>query len=161
LREEGTTWRHDPRPRLPGVPAVVGILYVRDPGTFAPATADLLREGDWTVVVQLSPFLRSGPRPAPEPVVGAVLERVRGAGPEMGEAALIPLVAALAPDRLASESGSGMFSWPPQVRAALADALARSPAPDDLNRRVNLLPVLMGDGQYGVRRAAFRAMARI
>jgi hypothetical protein len=54
-----------------------------------------------------------------------------------------------------------MFGWPPQVRAALADALARPGPPDDLDRRANLLLVLMGDGQYGVRRAAFRAMARI
>src|SRR5262249_32787134 len=34
-------------------------------------------------------------------------------------------------------------------------------SPDDPDRRMSLLLVLMGDGQYGVRRAAFRATARI
>src|SRR5262249_21703157 len=148
-------------PALPGASVVLGILYANDPGTFTPAVADLLREGDWTAVVQLAPFLRSGPRPAPEPIVGAVLERVRRAAPEVGATAVVPLRAGLAPRRIPSESWSGMLDCPPQVRAGLADALARSPAPDGVDRRVNLLLVLMGDGQYGVRRAAFRAMVRI
>jgi hypothetical protein len=161
LRLEGAVWRYDCWPALPGAAVVVGILYAREPGMFAQATADLLREGDWSVVVQLADFLRSGPRPAPEAIIGAILERVRRAGPEMGEPDLVPLLADLAPGRIALESWSGMFSWPPQVRAALADALARSGAPDDLDRRTNLLLVLIGDGQYGVRRSAFRAMARI
>jgi hypothetical protein len=47
------------------------------------------------------------------------------------------------------------------VRAVLAEALARHPSSDDLDRRMSLLLVLMGDGQYGVRRAAFKAMARL
>ena len=54
-----------------------------------------------------------------------------------------------------------MFGWPPQLRAALAEVLARHPSPVDLERRMNLLLVLMGDGQYGVRRAAFKAAARL
>jgi hypothetical protein len=161
LRQEGTTWRCDSTPLLPGAPVVIGILYARDPGAYTPAAADLLREGDWAAVIQLAPFLRSGPLPAPEVIVGAVLERVRRAGPELGEPELVPLLADLAPGRIASESWSGMSSWPPQVRAALADALAHAPSPGDPDGRVNLLLVLMGDGQYGVRRAAFRAMARV
>jgi hypothetical protein len=161
LRPEGATWRCDVRPVLPGVPVIVGILYAKQPGPFTPAVADLVREGDWTAVVQLAPFLRSGPLPAPEPILDAIHERVRRAGPDLGEPDLVPLLADLAPDRITSVSWSGMFSWPPQVRAAIAGALTRSPAPGDPDRRVNLLLVLMGDPQYGVRRAAFRAMARI
>ena len=160
LRLEGDTWRYDRRPVRPGVATVVGILYAREPARFAPAAADLLREEDWTVVVQLADFLRSGPRPAHELIISAILERVRRAGPEMGEPDILPLLADLAPGRIASESWSGMFIWPPQMRAALADALDRPGLADDLDRRTNLLLVLMGDGQYGVRRAAFRAMAR-
>jgi hypothetical protein len=161
LRPEGATWRYDRRQAPPGAPVVIGILYAREPDPYAPAAADLLREGDWTAVVQLAPFLRSGPRPPPEPIVVAVLERVRRAGPELGEPDLVALLADLAPGRIASESWGGMFGWPSQVRAELAEALARDPSPEDLDRRVNLLLVLMGDGQYGVRRAAFRSMARI
>jgi HEAT repeat protein len=161
LRHEGGTWMWERRPSLPGASVVVGTLYGQEPDKFAPPVADLLRDGDWTLVVQLAPFLRAGPRPAPEPIVGAVLGRVRRAGSEIGEPDLIPLLADLAPGRLASESWSGMFGWPPQVRAALAEALARHPSPDDLDRCMNLLLVLMGDGQYGVRRAAFKATGRL
>ncbi len=140
---------------------VVGNLYAREPGAFAPAVADLLRDGDWSTVVRLEPFLCSKPWPAAEPVVGAVLERIRCAGPEMGEPDLVRLLADLAPDRIASESWSGMVGWPPQMRAVLAKVLARHPSPDDLDRRMSLLLDLMGDGQYGVRRAAFKALARL
>ena len=161
LRQEGTTWRWERSIALPGTPLVMGFLYSREPVLYAQAAADLLREGDWTTVVQLSPFLRSGLRPVPEAIVDSILERIRRAGPEMGEPELLPLLADIAPGRIVSESLSGMFGWPPQVRAALAEALARSPTPADLDRRENLLLVLMGDGQYGVRREAFRAMARI
>jgi hypothetical protein len=161
LQQEGTTWRYDSRPTLPGASVIVGTLYARDPGTFAPAVADLLRDGDWTAVVRLAPFLRDAPRPALEPVISAILERIRRAGPEMGEPDLVLLLADIAPDRVASESWSGMVGWPPQVRARIAEALARHPSPDDLDRRMSLLLVLMGDGQYGVRRAAFKAMARL
>jgi hypothetical protein len=53
------------------------------------------------------------------------------------------------------------LGWPPQVRAVFAEALARHPSPDDLELRMRLLLSLMGDGQYGVRRAAFKTMARL
>jgi hypothetical protein len=161
LRHEGHTWVWERLPALPGAWIVVGILYTKEPDEFALPVADLLRNGNWTVVVQLAPLLRAGPRPTPEPIVGAVLERIRHALPEIGEPDLIPLLAELAPNLLASESWSGMLGWPPQVRAVLAEALARHPSPDDLDRRMNLLLVLMGDGQYGVRRAAFKAAARL
>src|SRR5206468_2875974 len=133
--QEGMTWRWERGVVLPGVPVVIGLLYIREPSQYAPAAADLLREGDWTAVVQLAPFLRSGPRPAPEPVIASILERVRRAGPDLGEPDLVPLLADLAPGRLASESWTGMLEWLPQMRAALADVLAHSPAPDDLDHR--------------------------
>jgi hypothetical protein len=161
LRSEGVTWRYERHPALPGASVVVGVLYAREPSTFALAVADLLRDGDWTTVVRLAPLLRSGPRPAATPVVDALLERIRRAGPAMGEPDLIPLLADLAPDRIASESWSDMLGWPPQVRAVFAEALARYSSPDDLDRRMSHLMGLMGDGQYGVRRAAFKTMARL
>jgi hypothetical protein len=117
---------------------VVGILYAREPEAFAPAVADLLRDGDWVAVVQVAPLLRSGPRPVPETVIGAVLDRVRRAGPEVGEPDLVSLLADLAPDRIGSESWSGMCGWPTRVRASLAEAIGRGQSPDDLDRRVNL-----------------------
>lgn len=159
LRLTGGVWRCNSRPTIPVAPEVVGILYAEEPATFAPAVADLLHEGDWATIVQLAPFLRDGPRPIPEPILAAIVERVRRTGPEWGEPDLVRLLGELAPERIASESWSGMFAWPPQVREALADALAYSR--DDVNRRIDLLLDLMGDGQYGVRRAAFRAMGRI
>jgi hypothetical protein len=161
LRLEGITWRYERRSARPGASGVLGVLYNQEPVVYAQAAGDLLREGDWAAVVQLAPFLRSGPRPAPAPVIDALLKRVRLAGPEVGEPDLISLLAELAPDRIVSERWSDMFNWPPLVRAALAETLMRHPSPDDLEKRNDLLLVLMGDGQYGVRRAAFRAMARL
>ena len=60
-------------------------------------------------MVQLAPYLRSGRGPLPSRVDRAVLERVRVTGPELGEPELVPLLADLAPGRIASESWSGMF----------------------------------------------------
>ena len=65
LRHEGRTWVWERSPPPPGASVVVGTLYAQAPGEFARTVADLLRDGDWTVVVQLAPFLAPVPVPPP------------------------------------------------------------------------------------------------
>jgi hypothetical protein len=162
LRREGSAWHLslDRRDRLPGAAVIIGILYASDPQAFAPAVADLLRDGDWTTVIQLTPSLRGGVRPAPDVIVDAILSRIRRAGPRFGEPDLTTLLGEIAPERVGRESWSEILQAPPQVRAALADAIGVIPGTIATEKSINLLFVLMGDGQYGVRRAAYRALAR-
>ena len=163
LRSESGVWRIDHgRPPMGGLASIVGLLYADRPVEFTPAVCELLVSGNWVAVSQMAPLLEFGPKPIPEPVYSALAERIRRTSHDAAETHLISLLARLAPERIATESWSGMFSWPPQSRSALADALAASPPNISSNQqRSGLLVVLMGDGQYGVRRAAYRALGRV
>jgi hypothetical protein len=161
LRSEGATWRLDQSGRVSGAPALVGMLYSARPEAFSGPASDLLRAGDWIAVAQLTPFLRDGPRPAADSVSTALVERVRQSPPGSGEPDLLPLLARIAPERVASESWGDLSGWPPQARAALAGALALTSPSVNPTQRTGLLVVLMGDGQYGVRREAYRALGKL
>jgi hypothetical protein len=72
-------------------------------------------------------------------------------------------LADLLPSELAAHPWATVWpDWDPEERAALADALGRAdyPTPAARDGAGALLQQLMGDGQYGVRRAAYRALAR-
>lgn len=161
FQQIGSMWRLERQSPLPGAAVAIGLLYQSDPEAFGPVVADLLRIGDWAAVVQLTPFLQKGLSQVSELVVGEIIARIHRAGPAFAEPDLFSLLAKVAPQRLASESWSDMIGWPPQMRAALASALALTPQSASPVERNALLTELMGDGQYGVRRAAYRAMGRI
>jgi len=158
---QGDTWHLNEKEPPPASATLLGLLYADKPNEFASAVADLVRVGDWAAVVQLAPFLQRGPRPLPQQIADEFTTRIRRAGPTFGEPELLPLLAMLAPSRLISESWSEIFSWPPQVRAALARSLALTPSEVSTPQRMDLLLLLMGDSQYGVRRSAYRAAARV
>jgi hypothetical protein len=142
---------------------VLGLLYADRPNSFALAVSELLNKGDWPAVARLAAQLRDT-RPASSVVIDALVERcARSRDGRVAEPDLLDLLGAVAPERLASEDWPGLRDWPPLARSALANALgaAGELTEEPRRHRLRLLVVLMEDGQYGVRRAAYRAMAAV
>jgi hypothetical protein len=164
LELDGAGWQLAERRRRGAEEAyVLGLLYAGHPTSFAPAIAGLLKIGDWPVVARLVAPLRDT-RPVSPVVIDALVERsARARDGRMAEPDLLGLLAAVAPERLASEDWPELRDWPPPARSALANALgaAGELSGEPQRRRLQHLAVLMEDGQYGVRRAAYRAMAAV
>ncbi|CAN5708997.1 hypothetical protein BH23PLA1_BH23PLA1_27790 [soil metagenome] len=154
-------WSFPSGPKDPSSAAfATGLMYVGDPETFAPAMVSLIQADDWVTFSRLIPHLRRVHHATPTAVIEALVERAhRMQTDRTAEPELFPLLAYLAPDRLVREPWGDPSAWTPQVRSAFADAVAtaRPPTPELLR----ILPPLLGDGQYGVRRAAYRAMASV
>jgi len=148
---------------------ITGLLYLSHPERFAPLVADLIGTLPWASAIQLLGKLPAfagdrGQQPLPREVVDALLQRVRQRQSRTGaELDLIGLTAQLIPEELAREAWDRFWpDWLPEARTALADALGTlheiSQAADA--QRVDLLLMLTGDGQYPVRRAAYRGLQR-
>ncbi len=148
---------------------VIGLLYGRNPAEFAEAAAGLLTSGSWEQVFQTVDFLERthrGPRskrPPPQ-VIDALLGRMkREQKRSSAELHIFSVAARLMPNRLVHEDWATMWSdWMPESRSALAEALRSSDGLDleGNERAVGVLLSLVGDGQYGVRRAAYMGLAR-
>ena len=148
---------------------IIGLLYLSHPERFSSLVADLIRTLPWASAVQLLGKLRAfdGDRdqqPPPREVVDALLQRVQQRQTRTGaELDLIGITARLLPEDFALEAWDRFWlDWLPDARAALAEALGAlheiSGAAD--TQRVRLLQMLTGDGQYLVRRAAYRGLQR-
>ncbi len=139
---------------------VIGIMYAESAEAFAPAVALLIRESDWLSLSRLVPHLVRDGCVTPSVVIDALVERIRRVQTgRTAEPELFSLLARLAPDRLVEEHWGDFSAWMPQARSEFADALA-------LTQRATVTPQqlmlpLLGDGQYGVRRAAYRAMSSV
>ncbi len=148
---------------------LVGLLYSRNPSELAEAAAGLLRSGSWDHLFQAVAFLEkthAGPRAArvPSQVIEALLLRIRqGQTSSSAELHLFSVAARLAPGALLREDWSRIWGdWMPDARSALADAIEEVESLSNVEneRAVGLLLSLLRDGQYAVRRAAYRALAR-
>lgn len=170
LEEAGEEWGWAPgRERLEWAPFIVSLLYLEWPAAFISAIASMLRTLDWAGAVQVMRVLSSthgdNDRPSlPVELGRALLDRARErqtrTSAEMG---VFPLLARLIPDAMARESWDDTWSdWLPDPRAALADALgeANYTRPEAQDKAASLLLSLTQDGQYAVRRAAYRGLAR-
>jgi len=148
---------------------ITGLLYLEGPATFSPAIASLLRTGSWGEAVQvlhLLYYLHRGPNqpPLPAEIEQALIERTRQRQTfSTAETGVFLALAHLAPDTVAQERWENIWDdWLPDARAALADALGTAAyATSRASARAeSLLHLLTGDGQYAVRRAAYRSLAR-
>lgn len=148
---------------------VLGLLYRPQETPFLPALATAIRALPWHAVHILLDQLAYdhqglGKPPLPFPLVDTLLTRIQqehsstAANPGLLERAgnLIPEALALVHwDRL-------WENWMPEARTALADALGQlaTRAPEAETNAKRLLLLLAIDGQYAVRRAAYRALAQ-
>ncbi len=148
---------------------IIGLLYISHPEMFISLVADLIGTLSWASAVQLlgKLYALDGDRdqqPHPRELVDALLQRVRQRQTRTGaELELIRMTAHLIPEDFALEPWDHFWlDWLPDARAALADALGTlheiSGAAD--TQRVRLLQMLTSDGQYLVRRAAYRGLQR-
>lgn len=148
---------------------VIGLLYLKQPETFAQMVSELIQTLPWASVVQLFGKLQAfvsdyENRRLSHEIIIALIERVQQRQTRMlAELDLIRLIARLIPEELALEPWDHCWrNWLPDARAILADVLGTldklSPAAE--RQRVKLLQMLMSDGQYLVRRAAYRGLQR-
>ena len=118
--------------------------------------------GDFAQVAQLLSGLEAPLDPA---VAQALVDYIKLSNtPRMIEFGLFMHLGHLAPDRLVSEDWPALWTnWLPEVRMDLADAFCRCwPGTDfPAEESLRLLVPLLGDGHFGVRRAAARALGRI
>jgi hypothetical protein len=170
LHVSNDRWEFRPESNLSRWAAyVIGLLYGRHPTEFAEATVGLLTDGSWDQVFQAVDFLERTHHSArskrvPPQVMEALLARIkREQRRSSAELHIFSVAARLMPNRLVREDWPTMWSdWMPESRSALAEALGSSDGLDleGDERAVGFLLSLVGDGQYGVRRAAYRGLAR-
>jgi hypothetical protein len=169
LRFESDGWGIDEaRPLTDATSFVIGLLYTQQPSAFAPSIAYILRHESWLTVARLVQALqepqRDGQAILPEVVRTAALDRIRNhQSSSFGEPGLFRVLAAGAPRELLSEPWELAWGdWLPESRLALAEAAGTIANLDQpaLDRQNELLTLLTADAQYGVRRAAFRALSR-
>ena len=148
---------------------IIGLLYLSHPETFVPLVADLIKTLPWASAIQLFGKLNAfdderAQQPLPRELVVALIERVRQRQSRTeAELDLIRLTAHLIPEDLALEPWDRSWQdWLPEARAALADALGTLHEMSQVadTQRVRLLQMLMSDGHYLVRRAAYRGLQR-
>jgi hypothetical protein len=154
-------------PRSDWCAHIAGLLYLKHSETFVSWIADLIMTLPWASVVQLFGKLHTFAdehthQPLPNALAMALIERMGQRQTRVGaEIDLINVVASLIPEQLALEPWDQAFQdWLPDARATLADALGTlqelSEAADA--NRVRLLQMLVCDGHYSVRRAAYRGL---
>jgi len=154
--------------RFEWAPYIVGLLYHNDPEAFTLAIASLVQTSDWLSVPQVFEMLRySHGEPEqptlPKAIKDALIQRIREKQSRtFGETEILRLLADLAPKELAQERWDDLWdNWLPDSRAALADALGEASLKSSARyAAVSHLQSLTRDGQYAVRRAAYRALAR-
>jgi len=169
LRHVGDTWDLAPARRsVDWAPRLVGLLYCQRPDQFTPAVVSLIVTADWEAVVQMMTVLRESAKLHGQPPSIAIQQALIARAQQRqqrtyAEPELFSALAEFAPVALVqADWATRWHGWRPETRAVLADALGQARGPDmhHQQRAIDLLVMLAGDTQYGVRRAAFRALAR-
>lgn len=150
--------------------AVLAWLYRADPEGFAPAVASSIERPQ---TPHLGPLLgmlqemhRSGDatRSLPSRVADALVSTQRQDWPYTSRSEVLGAAARLVPEKLARAAlAEQARDWPTDARVAVADALGSADYGTSEARYLaaEQLLALAGDGQYGVRRAAYRGLSRV
>jgi hypothetical protein len=148
---------------------VVASLYRHEPSRFAPAVVSCLSRPSLRMIDPILQALedvhvKGGKGQIPRQVVKAMIERLRRwSDNPFSRPELFSIVARVIPDRFVSESWSGVAQdWSHSARAALTDALGVAQCTEEsaTRRATEQALSFFGDGQYAVRRAAYRAVLR-
>jgi hypothetical protein len=143
-------------------PFILGAFFERHPDRFAPAVSTFIRSGDAVAMAGLLPAIHRLGRAVPESVVEALFDRVRMMDDGlMAEPSVVRALADVAPARLLAGEWDQLDRWIPEARSDLPRVLARISGltREAADARLDLLTRLAGDGLFGVRRAAYRALA--
>jgi len=148
---------------------VIGLLYSQDQEQFTQAVASLLKQAQWHVALPAARILcdvhgMDGRRPTPPMAVQALIERIGGVQTtSYAETQAFDVLSQVAPDALAAHPWPSVWNdMLPEARAALSDALGRAAFRDrhSASKAISHLILLSRDGQYAVRRAAYRGLAQ-
>ncbi len=141
---------------------VIGLLYQSHPDIFASAVATLIEDLPWSEAHLLIGKLKV-PSQLPQQVADALIQRIyRQQTNEAAEPDLIERITLLIPEHIAQEHWDLVWGdWLPEARTILADVLGTALvlSLDAARNAERLLLLLMGDGQYVVRRASYRGLA--
>jgi hypothetical protein len=154
-----------------GTSGLVGLLYHLYPKLFQDTVATLLSSfgpRDWSESIDLITLLshhhiRSRSRAPAHVKQELIAFAFRSQSSVMADTYIFSAISHIAPDALASERWQDAWgNWLPDARAALAEALGRTRfrRSDLREASVELLRLLMEDGQFAIRRAAYRSLAR-
>lgn len=169
-QKEDGKWNLSSTPsRFTWTPFIVSLLYDQYPNIFTPAIVSLLHTQSWSGAVQVIRTLQyvhgGSEKPAlPHDIERAFIKRMyQQQASSVAELDLIKILAQLVPDALGLEDWEQVWNdWLPDARAELANALgeANYKEPSAQSHAVSLLLKLTRDGQYAVRRAAYRGLAQ-
>lgn len=170
LRREGERWHvsSDATQREWGT-HTIGLLYLQHPELLVSTIASLIETLNWSSAIQIIRQLyelHGGQDKAPLPleIAEAFIKRSQQRQTRVfAELDLFEVMADMMPERMAQEPWERVCNdWLPDARTALADALGEATytVPNAKKRALALLLTLIGDGQYAVRRAAYRGLAR-
>ena len=146
----------------------IALLFEANPDRFEYAVSQILREKNWEVIAQvvhLLDQLREGGRALPGTFAGALVARIgERQTPYTTETELFDVLRRWSAGSLTRERWESLWdAWMPDARVALADALGRLDAPssEERERAIAKLLLLVQDGIYAVRRAAYRALVNL
>ncbi|MDQ6642840.1 MAG: hypothetical protein M3Y76_00120, partial [Chloroflexota bacterium] len=162
---------HSRENRGEGASELIGLLYHISPDRFEGVLVSLLDSLghlDWSDSAQLVRAVRfhynQNSKPLPPDLQSALIRlAIRLQGKWTAETAIFRNIAAVAPDALADAQWEESWAtWLPTSRTALAEALGSASYRRrvSLGRATVLLRKLCSDGQYAVRRAAYRSLAQ-
>jgi hypothetical protein len=148
---------------------IIGLLYPKHKEMFLPAVVSVLRHQPWPMAVQTLRCLvdaRAAPdsEPVPKEVSEAILERIKTRqSRSVAELELFRALSSLAASSLADYDWPSLWdNWLPDARKALAEALGEAVFATDQSVAsvIPLLVALMKDGEFAVRRSAYRSLGR-
>lgn len=148
---------------------LIAQLYAQAPTSFAAAMRAILLHPDWLAghgaVVYLAHVVSRGLATLEAVAASAVIERAtRRNTPRSADVSLVLELPRICLNEFANENWVDFCSeWLPEARAALADAMGETGEADP-KAKPNVsrtLLALAGDGHFGGRRSAYRAMSAI
>ena len=167
MEKDDQGWRLVNRPSE-WAPHLIGRLYYAQPEAYANVVAELFSQPDWHPTVQLLNWLNiihAGEKELPisTVIVDALLRRTQELySPVYGETEIFDVLATVAPTALIEQDWEAVSDkWIANTQVALANALGRvTTKPDQKNSCLGHLETLATNGNYAVRRSAYRAIAK-
>jgi hypothetical protein len=147
---------------------LIGLLYTLHPEALRPAVASLIEELDWSSVVPLIWGMyvilkKDSQSPLPPEITEAFVRRIRQRQTRTSaELGIFQVMAELMPESFAQERWDALWgNWLPDARTTLAETLGAAvySTGESQAKAIALLCILLGDGQYAVRRASYRSLA--